>query len=169
MGLRVMDSNERVFIGLGSNKGRRRQHCLMAIKALKKTPELRLLRTSPFYETSPWGLLGQRSFINAVIEVRSALGPRGLLGLLKGVERDLGRGRGRRWGPRIIDLDILFFGRRLIEGPRLTVPHPLLHERAFVMVPMKEIAPDFIHPLFNMSIKGLRAWAGLKNMASEKI
>jgi len=150
-----LDSRERVFIGIGSNKGPRRKNCLRAIEAIDDAPELTLIQQSPFYETAPWGLTGQRAFVNAVIELRSNIGPMALIMLLKGLERDLGRERGRRWGPRVIDLDILFFGRRLIDGPRLTVPHPRLHERAFVMAPIGDIAPGFIHPLFNVSIKGL--------------
>jgi len=167
-----MDSSEKVFIGIGSNKGSRRRNCLMAIRSLNESAKVKVIKASPFYETSPWGLIGQRSFVNAVIEARTILGPMGLLTFLKGLERDLGRRRGRRWGPRVIDLDILFFGRRIIEGTLLTVPHPLLHKRAFVIVPMREVAPDFIHPIYNVSIRGLFAWygggAGVKNKALEK-
>ncbi len=171
--VQVMDSRERVFIGIGSNRGSRRKNCLFAMKSLNEAPELRLIRTSPFYETPPWGLPGQRPFINAVIEARTTLGPYGLLTYLKRLERRLGRERGRRWGPRVIDLDILFFGRRVIDGPCLTVPHPRLHERAFVMVPMVDIAPDFIHPLFNESIRGLIGGPGggarVKRLIPDKI
>jgi len=150
-----LDSRERVFIGIGSNRGPRRGNCLRAMEAIDDAPELTLIQSSPFYETAPWGFLGQRPFVNAVIEVRSDIGPMALLTFLKGFEKDLGRERGRRWGPRAIDLDILFFGRRIVDGPRLTVPHPRLHERSFVMAPIGDIAPEFIHPMFLVSIKGL--------------
>jgi len=162
-----MNSRERVFIGIGSNIGRRRRNCLRAIKAIDDAPGLKLIEASPFYETEPWGLPGQRAFVNAVLEVRSNIGPMALLMLLKGLERDLGRERGRRWGPRVIDLDILFFGRRIVDEPRLTVPHPRLHERAFVMVPLGDIAPEFIHPIFLVSIKGLLN-CGLKQETAVK-
>ncbi|MFQ5428032.1 MAG: 2-amino-4-hydroxy-6-hydroxymethyldihydropteridine diphosphokinase [Thermodesulfobacteriota bacterium] len=150
-----MNGRERVFIGIGSNKGSRRDNYRKAVLRLREAPAIVVVRESPLYETSPWGLLGQRPFVNAAVEVRSTLGPMGLLSLLKGFERDLGRVRGRRWGPRVIDLDILFFGRRLIDLPVLTVPHPRLHERAFALLPVLDLAPEFIHPLFNESTRGL--------------
>jgi len=168
-----LDSRERVFIGIGSNRGHRRRNCLSAMESLDNAPELKLIHVSPFYETVPWGFAGQRPFVNAVIEVRTTLGPKGLLSFLKKLERVLGRERAGRWGPRVIDLDILFFGNRLINEPRLIVPHPRLHERAFVMVPMGEIAPDFIHPLFKVSIRGLlsglRRCAAVKELVPDKI
>jgi len=144
------------------------------MEALDDAPELTLIQSSPFYETAPWGLPGQRAFVNAVLEVRSKIGPMALIMFLKGLERDLGRERGRRWGPRVIDLDILFFGRRLIDGPRLTVPHPRLHERAFVMVPLGDMAPEFIHPIFLVSIKGLlncgpKGWRAVKRLVLDNI
>jgi len=166
-----MDSSEKIFIGIGSNKGSRRKNCLRAIRSFNESGLLKVIRASHFYETAPWGQAGQRAFVNSVIEARTTLGPMGLLTFLKGLERDLGRRRGRRWGPRAIDLDILFFGRRIIDGPVLTVPHPLLHKRAFVMVPLCEIAPHLIHPAFNVSIRGLFdrpcGWAGVKTRALE--
>ncbi len=164
-----MNSRERVFIGIGSNIGRRRGNCLRAMEALDDAPELKLIQSSPFYETAPWGLPGQRAFVNAVLEVRSKIGPMALLMLLKGLERDLGRERGRRWGPRVIDLDILFFGRRIIDEPRLRVPHPRLHERAFVMVPLGDMASEFIHPIFLVSIKGLLNCGPRQRMAVKRL
>jgi len=168
-----LDKRERVFIGIGSNKGERRKNCLRAMESLKEAPQLKFIEVSPFYETAPWGLAGQRPFVNAVIELRSKLGPMALLTFLKGLEKTLGRERSRRWGPRVIDLDILFFGSRLIDGPRLTVPHPRLHERAFVMVPMGDIAPEFIHPFFKISIRGLLSGmsvaAAVKRLELDKI
>jgi len=150
-----MSSTERVFIGLGSNMGNRRVNCGKAVESLRVTPSLRLIRQSPLYETAPWGLYGQRPFVNAAIEIRTALGPFGLLALLKGVERELGRGHGRRWGPRVIDLDILFFGSRIVDTKMLRLPHSHFTERAFALLPMVDIAPDFIHPGLNISMRGL--------------
>ncbi|MFQ5353440.1 MAG: 2-amino-4-hydroxy-6-hydroxymethyldihydropteridine diphosphokinase [Thermodesulfobacteriota bacterium] len=150
-----MNDSERVFIGIGSNKGSRRDNYRKAVLGLREAPAIEVVRESPLYETSPWGLLGQRPFINAAVEVRTTLGPIGLLACLKALEKKLGRGRGRRWGPRVIDLDILFFGRRLIDLSMLTVPHPRLHERAFALVPLLDLAPEFIHPLFNESMMGI--------------
>lgn len=153
----AMSKSERVFIGIGSNMGGRRQNCLFAIESLRKSGFIRLVRESPLYESAPWGVLEQRPFVNAVIEVSSLVGPITLLRRLKEIERLAGRGVGRRWGPRVLDLDILFFGRRVLDLRQLTLPHPRLYERAFVLEPMLSIAPDFIDPLSNESIRGLKA------------
>ncbi len=150
-----MNSEERVFIGLGSNIGHRRSNCCKAAETLGEAISVKLTNMSHLYESAPWGVLGQRPFVNAVVEVRTTLGPLGLLVLLKGIERELGRGRGRRWGPRVIDLDLLFFGRRIVKGQTLTVPHARVHERGFALLPILDIAPDFIHPVFNVSMRGL--------------
>jgi len=154
----AMSERERVFIGIGSNMGNRRGNIVAALSMLREASDvLTLVRESPLYESAPWGVLGQRPFVNTVIEVSSVLGPLTLLRRLKEIERRVGRRVGLRWGPRVIDLDILFFGRRVVDLRQLTLPHPRLYERVFVLKPMLDIAPDFIDPLCNESIRGLKA------------
>jgi 2-amino-4-hydroxy-6-hydroxymethyldihydropteridine diphosphokinase len=146
---------ERVFIGLGSNVGRRPVFLRRAVSALKKTPGVRVVRVSPVYETSPVGPR-QRCFLNAVLEVRSHEGPEDLLKRLQALERALGRRRRRRWGPREIDLDLLLFGRRRANRPGLTLPHPRWRERKFVLWPLADLAPRFRDPADGSTVAALR-------------
>ena len=132
---------DRVFVGVGSNVGRRLVFLRRAARALSLIPGVRVLRASPVYETSPVGPR-QRDFLNAVLELRSALGPADLLGRMKDIERALGRRVRHRWGPREIDLDLLFFGSRRCRGP-LNLPHPRWKERKFVVWPLADLAPSF--------------------------
>ncbi len=168
-----MNNLERVFIGIGSNRGRRRENCKRAVEAIILSGKIRIVEFSPLYESAPWGMPAQRPFVNAVIEVRSSLGPMGLLEFLKGLERRLGRRRSTRWGPRVIDLDLLFFGRRIQNTPRLTLPHPRLQERAFVLRPMTDMAPDLLHPVLLRSMRallhGLRSGYDLKRAKSQSL
>ncbi len=168
-----MNNLERVFIGIGSNRGRRRENCKRAVEGIILSGQIRIVEFSPLYESAPWGMSAQGPFVNAVIEVRSALGPMGLLEFLKGLERGLGRRRSARWGPRVIDLDLLFFGRRILNTRRLTLPHPRLHERGFVLRPMNDIAPDFVHPVLMESMRslfhGLRDGNDVKRAKSQSI
>lgn len=158
---------EKVFIALGSNLGDRAVNCRKAVNLLSSTGEVKVVKESRLYETEPWGVLEQDTFINAVIEVATDLSPRELLGLLKSVELRMGRKETVRWGPRIIDLDILFYGDHIINEAGLKVPHPGVHERAFVLVPLSEIAPGFIHPVSKRSVAELAAGvdaSGVKKM-----
>ena len=128
---------ELAYVGLGSNLGDR-EGSIRAAAAL-----IGARRLSEIVETEPWGNVEQPKFLNAVAEVETELEPRPLLDLLLGVERQLGRERdGTHWGPRAIDLDLLLYGSRTLEEPGLTVPHPFLHERLFVLAPIAELAPD---------------------------
>ncbi len=167
-----MNNLERVFIGIGSNMGRRAANCHIAIEALGTSGPVRIISVSPLYETAPWGVPGQRPFVNVVMEIRSAIGPMALLGLLKSLEYALGRRRGPRWGPRVIDLDLLFFGRCVMDTPALTIPHPRLQKRAFVLLPMAGIAPDFIHPVLGVSMRALlsrlKGGQGMRWVQAEK-
>ena len=134
----------RVAVGLGANLGDAVRSVGDALVALSRLPDTRLLRASRLYRTPAWGVTEQPDFINAVAVLDTALPARTLLDALLAVERDFGRLRleGERWGPRRLDLDLLLYGDAVIDEPGLRVPHPHLHERAFAMVPLAEIAPD---------------------------
>ncbi len=134
------------FIGIGSNLGERESHIAAAIGQIAELPETELVRVSSLIETEPVGPAGQGKFLNAAAELRTELDPLTLLDELQGIEDGLGRVRAVRWGPRTIDLDILLYDNEVIDGGRLRVPHPLMHEREFVLAPLAEIAPDVVHP-----------------------
>ena len=146
---------ERIFIALGTNLGDRQAHLRTARAALG--PEIRIDQCSSIYQTPPWGYTDQPEFLNQVLEVRTALEPLLMLGTLKRIEHEMGRMKTFRFGPRLIDLDILFYGQRVLKTERLILPHPRLRERAFVLVPLHEIAPDFVHPLSNETIADMLA------------
>lgn len=134
-------------IGLGSNLEDPTRQVERAIDELDALPETRVLRRSRLYRTRPWGLAGQPDFVNAVAAVETSLGARELLDQLLAIERRRGRRRdGERWGPRVIDLDLLLFGACCLREPGIEVPHPRLHERAFVLVPLGELDPDLHVP-----------------------
>ena len=136
------------FVGLGGNLGDAVAALRSAVKALAGLPQTRLLQASGLYRTPAWGLQQQPDFINGVAMLETQLDPRALLEALLGVERDFGRDReaGSRWGPRTLDLDLLLYGDAVIGEPGLQVPHPHLHERAFALVPLLEIAPNILIP-----------------------
>lgn len=146
----------RVFIGLGSNMGDRQGWLEAALAKLAAIPELTLKQRSSLYETEPIGP-PQDSYLNLVQEASSCLGAPELLGHLLRIEAELGRVRQGKWGPRNIDLDLLLFGAEVIDLPGLKVPHPELHRRGFVLVPLAEIAPELIHPVLELSVTELAA------------
>jgi len=135
-----------VYLGLGSNVGDRAAHLARAMQLLDADPRLRITRASSIYETAPWGDDRQPRFLNSVVEAETELSPDELLALTQSIENTMGRRRTRRWGPRVIDIDILLYGERIIEGAELRVPHPLLTVRQFVLVPLLEVAPDIMLP-----------------------
>ncbi len=143
------------FLGIGSNQDDPLSQCLRAVKEIAALENVRLLRTSSWYHTDPVGFERQERFVNAVAEVRTVRGPHDLLKALQGIESAMGRVREIKWGPRIIDLDILLFGQEIIGDDHLVIPHPELHRRRFVLVPLNEIASYAIHPLFGITMKGL--------------
>jgi 2-amino-4-hydroxy-6-hydroxymethyldihydropteridine diphosphokinase len=143
------------FIGIGANMGRPAEMCRTTLGKLAEIPGIKLLRSSSLYRTEPVGPRQQEWFINAVAEIRTNLSPRVLLETLKDIERRLGRTETVKWGPRVIDLDILLYGQEVIQEGDLVVPHPELHRRRFVLVPLCEIASYAIHPAFGVSIRGL--------------
>ncbi|MEW6173572.1 MAG: 2-amino-4-hydroxy-6-hydroxymethyldihydropteridine diphosphokinase [Bacillota bacterium] len=134
------------YIGLGCNLGDCINSLRDAARALGHIEGIRIRRVAPLYRTAPVGMSGQPEFLNTVAEVATTLPPRDLLNSLLQVEKELGRVRQERWGPRVIDLDLLLYGEAHIVEPGLEVPHPRLTERAFVAVPLAELAPELILP-----------------------
>jgi len=140
------------YIGIGSNLGDKARNCREAMERIGAAGENKLVGRSSLYRTEPWGNEEQDWFVNAVIAIRTSFDPDGLLQHLKNVEEQLKKKKEERWGPRNIDLDILFFNDEILKTPGLTVPHPFLHLRRFVLVPLQEICPDFIHPQLKLSV-----------------
>ncbi len=146
----------RAYIGLGSNLGDRRQTLEQALSVLGSNPGVRVEQVSAFHETEPvGGPPGQGAYLNAAAILQTSLEPLALLRVLQKVEAGFGRSRGERWGPRTLDLDLLFFEDRILQTPELTLPHPLLHKRAFVLEPLAEIAPAARHPILLKTAKEL--------------
>ncbi len=140
-----------VYLGLGTNLGDRLANLKHAADALP--PQVSLLRASSIYETEPWGYRDQPAFLNQVLEARTDLPPEALLRHLKRIERKLGRRPTFRYGPRLVDLDILFYGDLVINLLGLLIPHPQLADRAFVLVPLAELAPTLRHPISGLTIQ----------------
>lgn len=148
-------ATHRIYLALGTNLGEREANLRAAIGRLGAAVEV--TAASRLYETAPAYVLDQPKFLNIALAGQTALSPEELLDYLKGVEEQLGRETSRRYGPRLIDLDILFFDEMTLDTPRLTIPHPRLAERAFVLRPLADIAPDLIHPVLKQSIRDLAA------------
>ncbi|MCE5336253.1 MAG: 2-amino-4-hydroxy-6-hydroxymethyldihydropteridine diphosphokinase [Desulfobacteraceae bacterium] len=145
----------RAAIGLGSNQGDSVRICREACESLRNDPAVHILGISSFYRTEPVGVAGQDWYVNAVLLCETSLPALELLQLLMRVEQSFGRVRAERWGPRTLDLDILFYGDTVLRLPGLRVPHPRMHERLFVMAPLCEIAPEWIHPELGLSVREL--------------
>jgi len=157
------------YIGLGSNLGDRAGTLRRAVSMLAETATVETC--SALYETAPWGRPNQPLFLNAACRVDTALDPLDLLHAMQRIEAALGRERRQHWGPRTVDLDLLFYDDRVLDTPELTLPHPLVAERAFVLVPLAEIAPALRHPRLGQTIaellaavperEGVRRWGTL--------
>ncbi|MEO7120634.1 MAG: 2-amino-4-hydroxy-6-hydroxymethyldihydropteridine diphosphokinase [Ginsengibacter sp.] len=147
---------EKVFIGLGGNIGNVSETFDLVLKHLNEKIGP-VVKSSSRYKTEPWGNKNQDNFLNQVIVAETSLNPNEVLKQIYDIEKKLGRDRDKnnQFAPRTIDIDILFFGNKIINEENLIIPHPRLHLRNFVLTPMLEIAPDFIHPTFNKSIRDL--------------
>lgn len=143
------------FIGLGSNIEPRENHLKRAIKLLKTHKEINVEKVSPIYETVPVGYLNQDKFLNQVIKISTSLSAIDLLDVCQSIERDLGREETFEDGPRTIDLDILLYNQEYRQLDRLKIPHPRLHERAFVLIPLNDVGPERIIPTSGKSVAEL--------------
>ena len=141
-----------VYLGLGSNMGVREENLDRALELLSQ--RMRLGKVSSIYDTEPLGNVNQPRFLNMACEAFTRLSPEGLLALAKGIESKMGR-HGKSTDPRPIDIDILLYGDKVMETPELVIPHPKMMERAFVLVPLSEIAPDIVHPVILKTMKEL--------------
>ncbi|MGT2636669.1 2-amino-4-hydroxy-6-hydroxymethyldihydropteridine diphosphokinase [Streptococcus ratti] len=144
-----------VYLGLGSNIENREAYLEKALASLAELPQTQLVDQSAVYETAAWGKTDQADFLNVVCQLETDLSPQELLQSCQSIEGQLGRIRHEHWGPRTIDIDILFYGYQIIDEEDLQVPHPYLQDRAFVLVPLNDLARSFIHPLLKQSIADL--------------
>lgn len=154
------------YLGLGSNVGDREEYIEQAVFLLEKNPKIEVLKRSSDYETEAEGGKPLPPFINAALQIRTTLEPHELLEVCQEIETALGREREVEWGPRTIDVDILLYGDEILSNDALQIPHPLLHERLFVLLPLKEIAPQVVHPVLEKSIASL--YEGKKTEAGDK-
>lgn len=139
---------EIAYIGIGSNLGDPLENCLTAVRLLDKMQGCRIDGRSGFYRTEPVGVEGQGWYVNAVVSLKTERSPQHLLEGLLALEKRMGRVRKEKWGPRVIDLDLLIHGERVIDEKGLIIPHPRMHERRFVLVPMGDLAPNLLHPVY---------------------
>jgi 2-amino-4-hydroxy-6-hydroxymethyldihydropteridine diphosphokinase len=147
--------NTEIFLSLGTNLGDREENLIRCLETLGAVEELEIIRISSIYETDPIGVTEQPDFLNMVVEIITSLSPMELLHTVKNIEKKLGRKETFRWGPRLIDIDILAYKNLILEENELFIPHQRLAERLFVLVPLKEIAPFFRHPKTKKPVKEL--------------
>ena len=148
-----------VYLSLGSNKGDRIGYIQQATSLLGACYNISVIRTSAFYETEPWDMSSKNWFVNAIVEIKTSLPPQELLAECKRIEMQLGRKErsGNNYEDRTIDIDILFYNKEIINDENLTIPHKYLHLRAFILVPMLELNPDFEHPVLHKTISDLHS------------
>ena len=148
---------EAVYLCLGGNVGDTRNYPQNAVAMIGRRVG-RVVSQSAVYQSEPWGFSAEQMFLNQIVVVETALEPQMVLERCLQIETELGRTRsGNGYEPRVIDIDIIFFGSRIIDSPNLKVPHPLMHQRNFVLKPLCEIASDFVHPVFGSTVKQLTA------------
>ncbi|WP_456400485.1 2-amino-4-hydroxy-6-hydroxymethyldihydropteridine diphosphokinase [Mesoaciditoga sp.] len=146
-----MNTLHLAYIAFGSNMGKRKETIIQAMKKMREK-EMSFLKISTFYETKPYGVTEQNDFMNCVAEVETTLTPVLLLDELLEIEKSLGRVREKRWGPRTIDLDIIFYDNKIVNFADLVIPHPDMQNRLFVLEPLNEIAPNYVHPFFHKKV-----------------
>ena len=146
-----------VYLSLGSNIGDRVGYIQQATSLLNANEDINIVATSSFYETEPWGMESENWFVNAVIQVATSLEPEQLLDECQRIEKQLGRKprEGSAYSDRTIDIDIIFYDKLIMNNERLTIPHKHFHKRVFMLVPMLEIAEDFVHPFFGKTVTSL--------------
>jgi 2-amino-4-hydroxy-6-hydroxymethyldihydropteridine diphosphokinase len=149
------EDSSTAHIGIGSNVGEPYVNCLRVVEELKRLDESRVLKVSSFYKTEPVGFEDQNWFINCAAVIQTTLTPFLLLSRLHSIENQMGRVRVAKWGPRVIDLDLLFFDDVVSDDSLLTLPHPELHKRRFVLEPLNEIDPEKVHPRLGVTIREL--------------
>jgi len=150
-----MNQKNTAFIALGSNKGDRIKYFRSFIMALIKNSEIKVVKSSSVYETKPFGKVKQPNYLNAVIEVRTSYKLQELFVYLKNLETELGRTKTKKWGPREIDLDVLFFNDEIFTNKKLIVPHYGIQDRDFVLIPLNQISPHTVHPVLNEKISDI--------------
>ena len=156
VGVTVTAEKERVYLSLGSSMGDRKNYLDTAIKKLSQTRGVQVKKVSSYVETEPYGGVAENGFLNCAVEIETYLTPRRLLEEVHRIESECGRVRTVRWADRTLDIDIIFFGRRTVEDDDLQIPHPEYPKRAFVLVPLNEIAPDFVCPVLHKKVKDLQ-------------
>ena len=149
-------ANHTAYLSVGSNLGRKLDNCRKGISALTSCDNCRLIDQSLVYRTEPVDYKDQDWFVNYVVKIETTLDPFSLLGTVKSIERSAGRtGDGIRFGPRVLDLDIILYGSIVLDTSKLVIPHPRMHKRHFVLKPICDIDPDIIHPVFNTTMQSL--------------
>jgi len=151
------EADHTAYIAIGSNMDAPAENCIEAANSLNDHPAISISSRSSLYETEPFGKSDQDWFVNSVVEVTTRLSPEHLIEACLAIENEMGRSRDEKWGPRIIDLDILFYDDFVFKEKNLEIPHPGITERSFVLEPMNEIAPDFVHPKLKKNIETLLA------------
>jgi len=147
--------NKTAYVGIGSNLGDKHANCLKAIEIVDNIPGCRVMAQSDFFRTDPVGVEGHDWYVNGAISLETDLSAHELLNNLLSIEANLGRKRNKKWEPRTIDLDILLFGQDVIDEKDLTIPHPLMHLRKFVLMPMVQLVPNLVHPVLGNTLEEL--------------
>lgn len=156
VGVTVTAEKERAYLSLGSSMGDRKSYLDTAIKKLSETRGIVVKKVSSYVETEPCGGVAENGFLNCAVEIETYLTPHGLLDEIHRIESECGRVRTVRWGDRTLDIDVIFFGRKTVEDDDLQIPHPEYAKRAFVLVPLNEIAPDFVCPVLHKKVRDLQ-------------